>query len=306
MKDIWDKIDKALGFLMHITSGKTIILWGYGKGGWFVEHLFKRNNRIIDCIIDVKSKENNPYYIRKFDPDTSIVILTFLPDEKATDYLQSLGFKENESFFYMSKLIYENPSPQKYLSYLNYLEENYGLNLMRPIETTPTFPTEDGHIYGASVDYSLIDIMDNFCISKTDAIFDFGSGKGAALIMFLRAGFTKVGGVEYDRNLWEISKDNFSKIDVDYSGILCKDARILGDELDIYNYFYMYDPFEGDMFLEVLKRIEESYERSNRMIFLIYAVPNCHEIVLKTGFKLSKYIKSDFFDYRTVNIYRMG
>ena len=135
-------------------------------------------------------------------------------------------------------------------------------------------------------------------------MFDFGSGKGGSLIMFLKAGFTKVGGVEFDRNLWNIAQDNFAKIDADASGILCKDARMLKEELDEYNFFYMYDPFEEKMFYEAIKRIEESYERRKRKIFLIYTVPNCHDLVIKDGyFTLTKQVKTDFLHYRTANIY---
>ncbi len=304
MANTWEQLDLVFDELLEKTSGKTILLWGYDRGGWFIEHYFRRNNRSIEYIVDQKGKYLSPYFIRKLDPEVTVVILSFSNDKLATEYLESLGYVENKSFFYVAKMLYQDDKKHNYLSYLTFLEETKNLDFISAVDSAVPQELEGGHIYGVSIDYSIIDIMDSFSIKEEDAIFDFGFGKGASLIMFHRAGFKNLGGVEYDKNLWEKGRLNLSTVGINTDGLLLGDARDLGKELDSYNYFYMYDPFEGKLFSAVLQRIVESYHRRNRDVYLIYAVPNCHELVLGSGeFRLCKQIKTDFFDYNTVNIY---
>lgn len=164
----------------------------------------------------------------------------------------------------------------------------------------------EGHCFSAGVDYSLIDVLDNFEWTDGDAVFDFGCGKGEALLLFLRKGISRVGGIEYDNRLYQILLDNFQKLGYPTEGLLQGDAAGVTAEIDDYNYFYMYDPFEGKLFSDVIHNLEDSYQRKSRSMVLIYSVPSCHEAVVKNGyFKLCKQIKTDFLDDKIVNIYRI-
>lgn len=85
--------------------------------------------------------------------------------------------------------------------------------------------------------------------------------------------------------------------------VSCGDAANYTD-IDGYNYFYMFDPFDGECFKSVIRNIEESYQRRQRKIVLIYMAPTCHKQVLEHGmFKFAYQVKSLFTVTKTTNVY---
>ena len=136
-----------------------------------------------------------------------------------------------------------------------------------------------------------------------DAVFGFGCGKGASLINFIYHGIKKIGGVEYDNELYLILKNNFTKLGIDYSNVIRDDASNVTEKLDEYNYFYMYNPFGGELFSKVIKNLEESYLRNKRRITLIYSGACLHSKVIEGGIiMLTKMVDTDFW-LRDVHIY---
>jgi len=203
MNHIWNGFDNSVREMFRFTSGKTVVLWGYGWGGWFVEHLFKKNNKKIEYIVDDNDKirVNSSYIIRSLDINSTVILITCLRDERISEYLEKLGYGEGDNFYYVKKWFNMENSKES-LSYLHYLEENFKLDISENNEKYDTIETNEYHEYASSRDYSLIDVLDNFEISSQDSIFDFGCGKGGALIIFHRAGFQKYGGVEYSKNIY--------------------------------------------------------------------------------------------------------
>lgn len=146
------------------------------------------------------------------------------------------------------------------------------------------------------------------CIpQKNDAIFDFGCGKGSALFSFLDYGFSQVGGVEYVDNVYEILKSNAEKMcnELNDKKMNCYhgDATLVKEELDGYNWFYLFDPFGRDVFEKVINNICESLNRCPRKIWIIYILPKSHDIIEKTG----RFVLTNQFEImtrqRVVNIY---
>ena len=307
MRQVWKEFDESVEKMFRFVSGKCVALWGYDSGGWFIEHLFRRRNKQIEYIIDIKpiTRAYTPYYIRRLDPKTTAILITFAPDEKVLEYLSALGYQENVNYCCLRKLFYgENVS--LLLSYCRYLENKFEVDITKPLQADHLLLPSEGHVHSPSVDYSLIDVLDNLEWTDGDSIFDFGCGKGEALLLFLRKGISIVGGIEYNNSIYQILLDNFQKLGYSTQGLMQGDAAAVTEEIDDYSYYYMYDPFEGNTFSTVIRNLENSYQRKKRNMTLIYSVPTCHEVVVKNGyFKLCKQIKTDFLDDKIVNIYRI-
>lgn len=112
--------------------------------------------------------------------------------------------------------------------------------------------------------------------------FDYGSGKGKALILASELGVKYLGGVEWSADLVEISKTNLdiykklSRTDIVYD-IQQGDATLYED-IDEYNVFLFNNTFGGNpsevrMVAKVLKIIKASLEKQKREAFLIYIHP---------------------------------
>lgn len=81
------------------------------------------------------------------------------------------------------------------------------------------------------------------------------------MLLFQKYGFNRFGGVEYDKQLFEILNQNFDKLGLCKEDLINGDATQLSSELDAYNYFFMYNPFVGNTFSDVIRNLESSWER---------------------------------------------
>jgi SAM-dependent methyltransferase len=125
-------------------------------------------------------------------------------------------------------------------------------------------------------------IMKNAELPDNVSFFDYGSGKGKALILASEMGFKNIAGVELSSELVEISKINIEKysskkkkeINID---IICDDATKY-TELNGYNVFFINNSFGGNpseerMVARILRNIEDSMGNNPRNITLIYVHP---------------------------------
>ena len=130
--------------------------------------------------------------------------------------------------------------------------------------------------------------------SSEDAIFDFGCGKGGAMITFLDYGFVNVGGVEYEPKTYAIAKKNFENLGIKNVDLICDDAREIKVTLDKYNWFYFFFPFDKEIFAVVMKNMVDSYNRRKRQIHMIYFTAMDYTFILETGiFKLTNQFTVD-------------
>ncbi len=298
---MWEELEEKIRELFRLCNGKKVCIWGYNTSGRFCEYLFRRAYKTVEYIIDDSPVMKECYrsvLLRECDPDLHIVLLTFERDENVVNFLTQLGYKENLNFVFVKEWFYGREyKGHKVISYLYWLENKYGLDIMQIRLVNELEKVNiDTHEYVSSTDADLMKIMSNFEIKTNDAIFDFGCGKGGAIFLFLKMGIGRVGGVEFDSDLYQICLSNFRKMGVDSSDIMNEDAAQITDVLDDYNYFYIYNSFEGKTFENVVKHLEESYERNKRKMYLIYSNPYCHSTVVRNGvFKLSKVIETNFY-----------
>lgn len=297
MREIWDEFEKATNVMMHSVNGKQIALWGYGYSGWFVEHILGIRGRKVDYRFDVdvpnKIDCDPPTMIYELNWDTCFMIITLDASEDVLDRIERMGIFEGKNYLFAKKLYSLNNNAK--LNYYTWLENWFDLDIsgIKSLEILEK-SNENAREYSSNIEYGLIDALNQFYIDSEDAIFDFGCGKGGALILADYAGFNKMGGIEFDRELYEIAIKNMKSIGMETSGILCGDAQLIEEELDQYNYFYFYNPFVGDTLLNVIHNIEKSFDRKNRKITLIYRNPRCSVLIRDNSrFVLTRKIHTD-------------
>ncbi len=311
---LWEAFDKTVNKMFSFTNGKKVVLWGYkDMEGYFVQHLFKRKNKLIEYIVDDNSMNPKiPIYrsieMSNISPKSYAVLVVGEYDEFITSFLEDLGFVENVNYIYIRKLFYGEAKtggmkPIK-VSYYDYLEYQYGMDIIaQKQDDQMEKANEDCLRYSCGMGYPLMDVLDNFVFDSNDAVFDYGCGKGEALLLFLKSGVGTIGGVEYDKELYNIMFENYSKVNISSANMIHGDAALICEELDQYNYFFMYNPFQGITFENVIRNLENSWKRKPRYMTLIYSGPYCHDTVIEHGlFTLSKQIFTDY-SVRNVNIY---
>ena len=117
-----------------------------------------------------------------------------------------------------------------------------------------------------------------------DNILDFGCGKGGALLSFLDYGFDHVGGVEYEKKTYDVAQENVGKLGLqDRITLINDDARNVKEQLDDYNWFYFFFPFDKVVFETVIGNIKDSYLRKHRKIRLVYFTAMDYQFIEDTG-----------------------
>jgi Methyltransferase domain len=135
------------------------------------------------------------------------------------------------------------------------------------------------HYYANSGGLHLDKVLRTLKITQHDAIVDFGSGKGGALITFSRYPFTKITGVELSPVLVAIAEENFAKLKIGTIDMTICDAADFTD-LDDYNYFYFFSPFPANTTSAVIRNISDSLTRKPRTATIIYFNPECHDAIV--------------------------
>lgn len=293
--------------MFEFCNGYTVMVWGCGIAGQFVNYLFKRNNKIIDYNLDRNHNvySQRPYIIRNFDPKYTRIIVTFQIDSETESYLSDNGFRKGKEYEQLSRWFGKTDAP--IIGFENWIESYYNLDLTSVPENGTMKIDEDSHnFHWGAHDYKFMEAFDSFVVNDEDAIFDYGCGKGGALLLLKLAGFKKVGGVEYDEYLYKKAVKNFNKMHLESEALIRGNAASLTKEIDEYNYFFLYDPFVGKQFELVIQNISDSFKRNERKITLIYASPQCDRIICeKGGFVLTKRIEADCLEYPGINIYVM-
>lgn len=122
-------------------------------------------------------------------------------------------------------------------------------------------------------------VLNRLGITTDDAIVDFGSGKGGALITFSKYPFSRITGVELMPELVAIAGENFRKLGITNVSMVVSDAAAFTD-LDAYTYFYFYSPFPRIVMEAVLDNIRQSLTARPRTVHLIYCNPELHDTVI--------------------------
>ena len=258
-------LDEHMIKAMH----KRVILWGNGYSGRFLKWYASYYHSIqIDYLISLDMKTGQSYEEEIFrktllDFDYRDVCDCFLwiseqledVDEK---YFVQRGFEEGRNLTDFHKICMKEGFCTNEIQFMSVLERQYGCDFVKAIETKDFLvDSTHAHAYRCTTQKEIFPILDRcHCLPKQhDAIFDFGCGKGAALVSFLDYDFERVGGVEYEPRLYEICQANIEKLGLTNEKVQLwqGDAANLDRELDGYNWFYFFQPFDRVVFYLVLK-----------------------------------------------------
>ena len=310
-----EKLDDIILKAMH----KRVVLYGYDRTGQFLEWYADYYHSIkVDYIITTDWSSGVPRNFKLFsdslfdfnykDVKDAIVWLAIPENEDIKKRREQNGYKEGVTWFSFLDIIYDKKyivlndtetedvffqkkSGKRDIQFMEWLEYKYDCNYVQSIYSN-NFEGEgkDGRIsYVISTQKEIFPILDKcHCIpQENDAIFDFGCGKGGAMLTFLDYGFKKVGGVEYEKKIFDIMISNFEKLGLmrDEGMVSCihGDAVFVKHELDDYNWFYYFTPFKEVMFIETIRNIHESLKRKPRKVHIISINPTYHHEIVKSG-----------------------
>jgi SAM-dependent methyltransferase len=119
-----------------------------------------------------------------------------------------------------------------------------------------------------------------------DVFVDLGSGKGQALLIAGRLRYGAVLGVEYAEDLHRAAEANIARarprLRAREVRSVCADALQwpIPDDVSV---VFLYSPFIGELFHDVMQRVFDSYDRAPRRLHLVYDFPWEHDWLMSTG-----------------------
>lgn len=236
MLKVLDEFRDKLDAVMHQCMDKRIVIYGYGYSGrfvaWYAEYYHSLKP---DYIITEEYSNTIPYELPLFrsslfdfnykDVKDAVVWLCTAETKEIRGLLELHGYVKNKTYFDMNEAIYGKnyncAMADTNVQFMRYLEKMYNCDVVNPIAVDDFTNSIDGmHACVNMSPKELFPILDKcHCVPQSDdAIFDFGCGKGSAMITFLDYGFQKVGGVEYADNVYDILMSNFRNIGLDPNG----------------------------------------------------------------------------------------
>ena len=299
---------KILSGLMIPHIKGRIVLYGYGYTGRFLQWYAEYYHGIhVDYVVSLDMATGHGYEQEIFREDVfslgfkgisqaKVWMAVPLTNERREFLFKSGYSDENIVDFYRAiygdDIYWNNDNNNIFgnrktglrdIQFLEYLEWKYGCNFLSMVDNADLAVSgKCGANYRATTQKELFAIFDKCHIvpSAEDSIFDFGCGKGAALVCFLDYGFVHGGGIEYEPQLYSTLVDNMKRLDIPEDQMECiqGDAAQLETELDKYNWFYFWAPFGEQTFEIVIAHIEESIERKKRKVTIIYNNPQCHRL----------------------------
>lgn len=280
---------------------KKVIIGGYDLYGAYCNWLLRKTRGrpadiIIDdnlCVYGVNVKRELALEI--INPEDYIGIV---PNEKKyADMFTRNGIKA---------LILEDIFGCEKFGFYEWLEKQFGVDLVKTINKETfdydyTFATNSG----ASRQMGLVDVIVALevknLIGKDQKALDVGCGKGGAIVLMSQSFFSRVDGIELSPSICKIARKNMELLNINTE--ITNVSATEFDKYDEYDVLYLYDPFRGEVFKEVLSKIESAAKKRKNPMLLVYANPYHHKDIVAGGvFSLVTTVDTDFF-HRDVYIY---
>ena len=157
------------------------------------------------------------------------------------------------------------------------------------------------HGYSKTDSAHIKEIFSKLTIDNSVKILDVGCGKGAFIRRACKEKFGAVGGIEYDKQTYDICKKNFERLKMlDKINIYNCDARDFPHYGD-YNVFYFFNPFDKEIMDKVMDKIIDSRKEK---IYIILHNPVAADIVEAHGGKMTARLYDKVKSYWT-NIYEI-
>lgn len=324
MLKILDDFRNTLSDIMLRSMHNRVALYGYGGyTGRFIKWYAKYYHNIdVEWLISEDMSIGHGYELEIFRPSVfdfgykdiknAVIWLCQPLTQFLEQSMQTWGYEKNVTYFDLYGAIYADdicatlPTTDAFhqkktglrdIQFIEWLEWKYNCNFLTQVSKENfEFANPHGTRYCCTTQKELFTILDSFHIhpEPTDAVFDFGCGKGGALLCFMDYGFRHVGGVEFEQKLCDVAKDNFAVLDIAGVELISGDARNVTESLDKYNLFYFYAPFDNTILETVINNIVDSYHRNKRKIRIIYFTAMRYDAFEKTEiFRLTNQISID-------------
>lgn len=152
--------------------------------------------------------------------------------------------------------------------------------------------------------------------TKYDRLVDFGCGKGRVLFYVNQRFQCEVCGIEVDENLYEVALDNRAYFNTRFRGSSEK-IEIINGKAENYtirredNFFYFFNPFEINIFEQVMENLIRCVEQYPRRVFVMMYYPKDEycDYMKKNNFKLYRIAKLPTYEMdcdEKVVIYEYG
>lgn len=335
MLPILNEFREELDDIMLQAMHSSVLLYGYESYTgrflkWYAEYYHSIK---IDYLVSTDMSRGRAYDMEVFRPSVidfnyrnvgqAVIWVAEPMTEELRNSLEEKGYINEQTYFDFYQVIYgediygsneenvdifrKKKEGKRDIQFLEWLEWKYGCNFVTRIKHEfLEVAKEHGEGYGCTTQKEIFPILDRcHCIPcMDDAIFDYGCGKGGALVSFLDYGFKQVGGIEYEPKIYDVLKENMSRLGLENeTELLYGDAGELTEGLDKYNWFYFFLPFDNYIFEKCVKAICDSYRRRKRKIHIISISPYSHECIEKTGmFRLTNQFTVDMRQ-RVVNVF---
>lgn len=115
------------------------------------------------------------------------------------------------------------------------------------------------------------------------SVLDIGCGKGFVLLFFSRLRFDAVAGIEYDKKLCCLAKNNLWHSGADANVYYADAADYTG--YVHYDTFYLYNPFDKAILKQCIGRITASLKERPRKLVVFYCNPVYGSILKEKGFR---------------------
>lgn len=323
----WLKFYKILDEQLKGIIDKNIIIYGCNNGGDFIKWFLKRYyNKEIKTIVDrweLSKTGTIPhlwsfYYI--YDENDLIINVTPYDIEKefsdTGEHWEKTLYKIDQ-ILNLWEVIYrdmESVAIQNYpqITFYDWLENTCReVDILGSIRRKYT-TGEESHGYFPTDFRIFIDGLSGYDIQESDAVLDIGCGKGSGVISLRAAGFQNIGAVEYTESIFQIMDLNLHALGLNHincrleetftcneSNIICYlgDATLMKEELNKYNWFFLFNPFTWNIMSKVLDNICQSLLDKPRKIYIFYVEPIGHQLILNTNmFKISKKVCDEYSD----------
>jgi len=304
IREIFSQFRNCLDELMLPAMHKRVLLYGYESyTGRFIKWYAEYYHSIkIDYLVSPDMTRSRGYDQEIFRPSIldfdyrdvkdAVIWLAEPLTEELQKWLENSGGIRYYDFYeavYGSDINWEalegadafhrRKTGRKDIQFFEWLEWKYQCNFLTAVERSELeVAAAHGAPYRCTTQKEIFPILDRcHCVPDSDdAIFDYGCGKGSALISFLDYGFKKVGGVEYEPQIYDVLTDNMQKLEIGTDEdveLICGDAGNLDTELDKYNWFYFFLPFDTCIFEKCIDAICRSYQRKKRKLHIISISP---------------------------------
>jgi len=307
IRNIFQPFRDCLDELMLPAMHSKVLLYGYESyTGRFIKWYAEYYHSIkIDYLVSPDMSRSRGYDQEIFRPSLldfdyrdakdAVIWLAEPMTEELRKWLEDRGFFNQITYFDFYEAVYgrdvnwdtkecadafnRRKTGKKDIQFFEWLEWKYHCNFLTAIERNEfEVAAEHGAPYRCTTQKEIFSILDKcHCIpDNDDAIFDYGCGKGSALVSFLDYGFKKVGGVEYEPGIYGVLTDNMKKLGIETGEdveLICGDAGNLDAELDRYNWFYFFLPFDTYIFEKCIDSICRSYQRKKRKLHIISISP---------------------------------